>query len=347
MIDEPPTNLHARTAEFIGRMIDAYMPLGILNSTGLRDARNVLNEIRQSLNQPYSTATVQFLMDKSNQFYQMIPHIEFNLVQPRKLPQINTTDGCRNKTELIDHMEAVSTAIQTGRQMENRSVLEFIYHNFMNVELKPILSEDSDYGAFIRNFNIDLRFQPIKFLFSARKPYEPNAFPAENTIGNVHYLFHSTHLANLIDILREGLRVAPNHVFSYNRWYGLGIYFYGHFSAALDHADRLKHKIILVCRVALGNIEIFETSHNIFGNPNMFYPLQSNKKSLKVLGLIHRSTFAFNEAYDAYLPLQTNLAVPFADIWKVCSNTSYRYNDEFLVQHKSQVKIEYIIELKD
>lgn len=343
LVDEPRTNLHRCIAEFIERMVDAYMPLGIFNSAGLNDARNVLYEIPRSLSS-HSAANQIDIIEKSNQFYKMIPHIEFNFDQPRKLPPISTPECRRNKVELIEHIEAVTEAIQTGRRMGNRNVLDFIYHEFMNVELKPILREHSDYEAFTGNFSID-DSRPIKSLFSSRKPHLPADSEVENTIGNVHYLFHSTHLANLIDILREGLRVAPNHVFSYNRWYGRGIYFYGNFKAAHHHANRLKQKVILVCRVALGNVETIE--NNLYMNPNDLYQLQSDKSSLKASGSLHESRFEFNESYRAYLPSSPNSDVEPLEMLNILGKSSYRHDDEFLVQHQNQVKIEYVIELND
>lgn len=347
MIDEPPTNLHKCIAEFIERMIDAFMPLGILNSTGLSDGRKVLNEIRQSLNQPNSASKTKYIIEKSNEFYKMIPHIEFNFDQPKKLPPINTPELCRNKTELLHHLEAVTEAIQTGRQMENRNPLEFIYNNFMNVEIKPILNDHSDYGAFIDDFCIE-DSQPIKFLFSVRNRNETTASTDQNnTSENVHYLFHSTQLSNLIDILRDGLRVAPNHVFSYNRWYGRGIYFYGDFNAARDHADRLKQKIVLVCRVALGNVEILEQSDAKYTNPNSLYPLQNDKNSLRAFGRLARSTFKFNENYRAFLPSKREAIVKPFEMLQIVSKWRYGHEDEFVVQHENQVKIEYILELND
>lgn len=345
MSDEPPTNLHECVAGFIERMIDAYMPLGIFNSSGLNDARNVLNEIRQLFHHSSSADRERRIIEKSNQFYQMIPHIEFNLDYPRKLPPINTRELCSKKAELIEHIEAVTRAIQTGRRMENRCVLDFIYHEFMNVELKPILRDQLDFGSFADDFSISNSL-PIKFLFSMIKPPEPADFEAENTIGNVHYLFHSTHLANLIDILREGLRVAPNHVFSYNRWYGRGIYFYGDFKAALGHANRLKQKIILVCRVALGNVGTVENS-DIHNATNSACPLQSDKNTVRALGSLDRSTFEFDESYRAFLPKEPNRVATVFQQFNICGKSSYGYHDEFLVQRENQVKIEYVIELND
>lgn len=343
MIDEPPINLHQCISEFIERMIDAYMPLGILNSTGLNDARNVLNEIRQTLIQPNNASKI---IEKSNEFYKMIPHIEFNFDQPKKLPPISTLINCRNKMELIDHFEAVTKALQTGRQMENCNPLEYFYNSFLNVELNPILEEHPDYGTFIEDFSIE-NSQPIRFLFSVRNRLDTATSTDQNTSGNDHYLFHSTHFGSLIDILRDGLRVAPNHVFSYNRWYGRGIYFYGDFGTAHNHANRLKQKIILICRVALGNVEIFENSDNKYINPNLVHPLQGDKNSLRVFGCLMRSSFKFNENYGAFLPSKPIMAVEFCRMLSVISGSRYRHEDEFVVQHENQVKIEYIIELNN
>lgn len=346
MIDEPSIELHGSIAGFIERMINACLPLGIPNSTGLNDARNILNEIRQSLlsNQPNGASNDRFLIEKSNKFYQMIPHIEFNFAQPKKLPKLNTEQLCNDKNTMIDHLEAVTGTIHTGRQTENINPLEFVYNSYMNVELVPILREHSEYGAFITDFSIE-NSQHIKWLFSKRN--HSTTSTDGNMSENFHYLFHSTHLGNMIDILKGGLRVAPDHVFSYNRWYGRGIYFYGDFGAAYHHANRVKQKIILVCRVAMGNIEILENNVDKYTSSNSVYPLGADNNSLQVYGSLSRSSFEFDQNYGAFLPRKPEITVEPLEMLKILCRSSYSHSDEFVVQQENRVKIEYIIELND
>lgn len=348
IVDEPSTKLHKCIAEFIERMIDAYMPFGIFNSEGLSDARRVLTEIQLVLSggRPIPDLYEKKLRKKSNQFYQMIPHIEFNFCRPRKLPLIDTLTLCRNKMELIDRLEAVMGALEAGRQTENMNPLDFIYNNFMDADLRPIETEHADYTTFVNEFSIE-HTEMIKCLFSMKFRHEPTTSTDERLTENVHYLFHATHSNNMIDILRDGLRIAPNHVFSYNRWYGCGIYFYGDFKAVYQHANRLRQKIILVCRVELGNIEILEDCNNIYRYPNEPYPLQDGKNSLKVCGRLTRSSFQFNDNFSAFVPLKSYSTHSVMEKLSIVSESSYRLDDEFVVLHENQVKIQYIIELND
>lgn len=344
-INQPKSYLHESVTEFLERILDTYMPLGIPSIQELISARSILKQIKYKMknspNRITDDSTNKFITKKSNEFYQMIPRIGRNLHRPR----IDTIDQCNIKREIIKRLELILKTIETGVQRKKINPLDFLCNSFLDVELTPIPKDHSKYSTFISDFHILDGFQnKIKHLFSVKKKEWCNTVKSDT--GNPHYLFHSTQLINMIDILREGLRIAPAHVHSFNNWFGRGIYFYGDAEAVFNYAQRLEHKIILVCRVALGKPQIHD-NYNMFNtNRDLVYPLQRNKQSLKVNGKLMRSAFQWNETYKAYLPLGAKCITSAIDMLNIVAKSSYGHDDEFLVQHENQVIIKHIIEMK-
>lgn len=221
------------------------------------------------------------------------------------------------------------SALHRGIQDENLNPLDYIYNSYFNINLKPIETNTDEYEQFRNNFGVD----GIRRLFKVEKPEWTNNF--QDDIGNHHYLFHSTSLVNTVNILKDGLQIAPRHAFSYNRWLGRGIYFHGSVIATNSYKQKINNRIVLICRVALGNIKIAERCP-FNQKPNYVFPLESGKHSIRQLGS-EQSEFEFNNAINAYLPTGTKRLNGQWGKWEPY--------DVFLVQNVNQVKIEYIIDL--
>lgn len=315
--NQPISELEEIVMDFLKCIIDRYMPLGIPQDQQIQMASNKLSDGFRTI----SGETNYDIIYLSNSYYQMIPHSSgrsrkqwgnpFQRCDNRKncRPPLNTIDLLNGKFEYNRRLSWLVQAIQQGIQAENVNPLDYIYNNYLNINLRPIINGSNEYRQFIWQFGFAPISYSIKRVFEVEKTEWTENF--RNDIGNHQYLFHSTHLANVVSILKDGLQIAPPHVFSYNRWAGKGIYFHGNVAATSTYAQRLNHDAILVCRVALGNVQ--NIGRCLFNkNPNFVYPLAWNMHSLIQLGT---------------------------------GRSFYEQFDEFLVQNVHQVKIEFIVEL--
>lgn len=312
---QPKSQLSACVVEFVKRIIDRYVPLGIPKYRQIEEILTKLSEILRVL----CESKFEIIVYLSNTYYEMMAHpsgrghkqTDPNPNRKNCRPPLDNIGLLTGKIEHMDHHISLIEAVEQGIQAENLNPLDYIYHNYLNVNLWPINSGTWEYRQFISYFGLASISSRLKSVFKVKKREWTERFRCD--IGNQCYLFHSTHSANAINILKNGLQIAPKHVFSYNRWAGKGIYFHDGIAATHSYAQRLNHHIILVCWVALGNMEIIEKCQ-FNKNPNYVHPLPCNKHSLIQLG----SGQSYFEQYD-----------------------------EFIVQNVDQVKIEFILELQE
>lgn len=101
--------------------------------------------------------------------------------------------------------------------------------------------------------------------------------------------------------------------------YGRGIYFFG-----TEHGVRyLNRKIVLVCRVAIGNIKRKAPD-------DIEYKLQPNENSFIVLG-------RYEQEFE-----RNDIAIQDANIYDTRAK-----NDVYIVPNANQVKMEYIVLVND
>lgn len=345
---QPNSQLDASVAVFLNRILDNYMILGIPNVQELNGAREVLRQIGESINsRPMRERSDiidenhhlhEFIFNQSNEFYQMIPHVGpgyFSDIRRGFRPPIETEHIWRAKTEVLQRLETVLNIIESGIQAEGVHPLDYLCDNLLQTRITPIPT--NEYGSFIKDFDISSKDSAlIKGVFKVHKDTWDANF--RNDIKKHHYLFHTAHMSKMMDILRDGLKVAPSHVVSLNRWLGKGIYFFGNSKAIFSYAGKLKCDVVLVCRVAMGETEIMKRNYD-YRPPNYMHELDDGKHSIRSLGRGYESTFDWNDEKNAYLPTGVDSTGE--------KGSHYDEHDEFLVQNEDQVKIEYIIELND
>lgn len=349
--NQPNTQLNESVATFLQRILNSSLILGILNVQEISNARRILNELEKMLKRRPKreqndliddTDQLQpIVIDKSNKFYQIIPHVGpayDDDVRKGSRPPIETIKLCRAKNEVVNRLEIVLNHLNKGIQTEDVNPLDYFYDNLLKTELTRILPS-IEYESFISNFNIHSDdVSQLRNVFRVRNHRCNQRF--SNDIGNHHYLFHTARMDHLIDILKDGLQVSPEHVVSYNRWLGKGIYFFGNLKAILSYSSRVKRKIVLVCRVALGEIQ--ESKEHFFHHlpDDYIHKLDNGKNSLRVRGQKFQSLFQRDSSRNAYLPSGV-------DECHHKNPSQHLLHDEYLIQHGNQVQIEYIIELND
>lgn len=299
------SQLNGIVLHFLKCSIDQYMPLGVPHAQQIQWAEETLMEISRTLsNRLINPIRITHL---SNRHYEMIPHSSGRNSnrhhRKQWRPLLNSDRLLYGRNEYIKRLFSLVRAINGCVLAGDENPLDYIYHNYLRVNLMPVEYGSCSYRQFLADFGFVYIPWCIQQVFYVHKLEWANDF--RNDIGNDHYLFHSTHLANSVNILRDGLQSAPAHVFSYNRWAGKGIYFHGSVDAAHAYASQFNHNVILVCRVALGCIKNIDRCMFI-KDPDYEYPLQSNQDSLRQLGQ-GCAMFQHNRADNAFYPVGTQM----------------------------------------
>lgn len=367
--EQPNTQLDEASVEFLQCLLNSYMILGIPSMRELNQARNILCFIdyiikcKQEMEENFNTSSSMthvvetlklwhnpileqyfnrldtIIIASSNEFYQMIPHVGpgyYDNIRKGFRPPIETLSLCSVKHKIVNRLETVVQTIKQGIDAENVNPLDFFCNHFLQIQIISIPKGSPEFNKIIGGINIHSDDIPLlKNLFKVNKHTWNEEF--RNDIDNQRFLFHTAKMDNMVDILKDGLEVAPDHVVSYNRWLGRGIYFFGNSKAVFNYANNVKRKIVLVCRVALGKQDIIEDRFHDRHTCDFTFQLNEGNNSLISPGKKYRSLFEWSTERKAFLPTSI----------EDTGNEASRYDshDEFLIQSKNQCKIEYIIEL--
>lgn len=320
---QPDSQLPESVLCLIMHLLDEYMPMGILSLNQISSAKRVLRLIK--CRGTYSNS------NHSNQFYQMIPHSG----NPKRLCLINDDQKYKSKELVVNNLRSVIESLDTGRK-SSINPIEYFTQDWLRTQLYEIDTYSSEYQRIKccveRTQYRNDYFLRLKRLFKVSSHANEN-FNSE--IKNHHLLYHYTPQFNILGILREGLHVAPSHVYSANRFFGKHIYFWDCATIALSKFRNYPSNkaVLIICRVALGIEQIVPQSYFRDGEEVI---LEDGKNSLRCRGTLCRGSRSRS--------CQINEAKMFcgrvSDGW----NTNYDLYNKYMVPNENQVKIEYIAE---
>lgn len=259
VFSRPASNLPVTVENLLMRLLDEYMPTGILHIREVSNAREILHKIRRNLedNEPVG-------IDLSEQFYQIVPQ-NGNLA---RLEAINSWRMYENKIEVVNRLESALNTIYIGVQSAMNPI-EYFKRQWLRTELIELDLAGPEFSNL--NRRIEATNDGLFILANAFRVESSADREFANNILNQRLLYHFTYPCNILGILREGLQVAPRHIYSKNRYPGDGICFWNSASIALSKfkslPSRMKSKrktlVLLVCCVALGDqpVEIELPSH--------------------------------------------------------------------------------------
>lgn len=329
---QPASHLPETVKTLLMYLLDEYMPTGIPSMEEILRAENILHEIERNL-----LENQQIDSNLSENFYQIIPQIG----NPDRLEIINSRRMYRNKIVVLDCLRSALEAIYAGVRNTEMNPIDYFRRYWLRTEFNEV---DRASVEFQRLCQCTERTQhPNRRLFrlsSAFKVASSADIEFSNNAPNQRLLYHFTFPCNILGILREGLQVAPQHIYSRNRFLGNGIYFWDCASMALSGFDDLPVEmppILLVCRVALGSIAEVE---RMYLEPGNALPLPDGYDSFCCRGRefsnVQSETVAFDNAemYCGEIANLRTLSINFDD-----------YN-KYMIQNRQQVKIEYILQFE-
>lgn len=333
------TELPKEVRKFAIHIIDQWFPLGIPLEIHLDRAIDLLECLKREIGKGNIPN-----IKHSNKFYELIPHQG----DPRRRPRFMDVDLCDSKLKYVRIMrEAIIDCFSQFYRKCRQNPLDYFIEHWLRIELNVLEPTNNAYQILeevIENTqhpNSSPRFCVANIFKVDNMNPEANGDFSTNITTNHRYLFHYTFATNLPCILREGLFVAPTHIHSVNRFLGKGIYFWDAIANAGLNYQSLSVVYVLVCRVALGNIQQVkqlylqhgktldwnEDSDSLFCSGSAFSSSRENERDLNG-AKIYCGNLAEKTDFHKY------------------SIHKYSLYNEYVVRNKNQVSVEYIVKLE-
>eukprot|EP01156_Anaeramoeba_ignava_P002449 Anaeramoba_ignava/a218427_146.p1 GENE.a218427_146~~a218427_146.p1 ORF type:complete len:748 (-),score=248.10 a218427_146:142-2385(-) len=351
--EHPPSNLPKGVQEIVEMLfdIDNYnhtmkeleidvnsMPLGQLTKDHIKQGNSVLTELQNIIeNEPDNS---QKLLDYSNRFYTIIPHI---IKRGESFPLIDNKEILESKIHMLEALidiEIASALIKESKSDKSLNPID-IHYSQLKTKLDPI-QKDSDtfnvinkylkntHGKTHSHYSLDLLDA-----FEVEREGEFKKFEEFQDLDPRYLLWHGSRLTNFVGILSQGLRIAPPEAPVTGYMFGKGIYFADMCSKSANYCHATPSNNIafmLLCEVALGKKKKLEGSKYMEKPPKGF-------NSTKGCGRTIPDPEKFHEMEDGVI-------VPYGKpVQSKKHGRSLLYN-EYIVYRENQARIRYLLKVK-
>lgn len=275
------------------------LPLGIINLNQVQkgiDTLQLIDEIIQK-----NEITINELRDVSNKFYEFIPH-SFGFKRPQI---INSTEITKEKYNMLNKLITVALNITPvgfvyGEPKIKLNPFEFLYQQ-LNAELRFLSHTSTEFNflngivkntAIPRNATHDSYCNcEVVDIFEIERNDD-----IDKHLDHTRWLWHDTKLRNLVDIIKTGLKIAPDEAEFTGDVYGRGVYFADLLPKSVYYCDGAnQYSYVFLCEVDLTDFRHYtaadhhNTNQSVFVNgsisaqSNLFngIPIQSSNLSFK------------------------------------------------------------------
>jgi predicted DNA-binding WGR domain protein len=272
-------------------------PLGVVLPEAITDARDLLVEIKQNYQSP---AKLEKLVVK---YLRLIPHdigMKFNV---RNI--FPDEKQIEKENDILDSLNASYDAIQNN---SNSKLFKKLEEKIFDIEI-DILQDKAEFDRiskwFYRSNHATHGYKNVKIA----NCYKLNTgFDFDGKLGNITEVFHSTGEANLLSILKSGLRVSPPATaYISGLLYSSGVY------GAVDSSKSLQY------------------TFGRFGG------------SVGSSGWCFIAEFAMGRQYNI-TTYGGKLPIGYDSIYAKKELTGLRF-DELIVPQSTQVKLKYLLEV--
>lgn len=263
-----------------------YLPLTQLSDDYLKKAYELLEKIRlliekrmelEKLSKKDHLVESMNLIDQitklSNQYYELIPQMNFNYEKLKPISNENDLDNQKSLLNQLMHAQ-VSCRILMGAKYSMtasdssvQNPFDYIY-KCLNCRLELMDANDS-LTQFILRYIESTRTANVKIkrIFKFKREEEKNNL---DNYSNRYLLWHGTSTENLVSIMGRGLVISPSDSRTNGNLYGKGIYFSDSFafSSAYSNGVRCTNKsktykrcYILLCEVGIGRAKELRTRY--------------------------------------------------------------------------------------
>ena len=313
------------------------MPLGKLAKESLEKGYLILKNIEKELQNKSPSKTT--LTQLSSDFYTYIPH-DFGFQKMYHFI-IDSLEKVKSKIDMIETLKdmKVATKIINETIEDSQSKIILNYYQQLHCKINHIPKTDKIYSLLEKYLSVKINNKSdysyyntsLKLLEAYELKREGEEERYLKNLSNKKLLWHGTRISNYVGILSQGLRIAPPEAPSSGYLFGKGLYFADMSSKSCDYCYPVNNiGLILLCEVALGNIEKrFSTDYSL---PNT---MNKGNNSILGVGKIYPSDGIF---------VEKNLFIPCE---KVSVNNEYAVSfDEFIVYDVRQVKLRYLLKIQ-
>ena len=313
------------------------MPLGKLAKESLEKGYLILKNIEKELQNKSPSKTT--LTQLSSDFYTYIPH-DFGFQKMYHFI-IDSLEKVKSKIDMIETLKdmKVATKIINETIEDSQSKIILNYYQQLHCKINHIPKTEKIYSLLEKYLSVKINNKSdysyyntsLKLLEAYELKREGEEERYLKNLSNKKLLWHGTRISNYVGILSQGLRIAPPEAPSSGYLFGKGLYFADMSSKSCDYCYPVNNiGLILLCEVALGNIEKrFSTDYSL---PNT---MNKGNNSILGVGKIYPSDGIF---------IEKNLFIPCE---KVSVNNEYAVSfDEFIVYDVRQVKLRYLLKIQ-
>jgi ankyrin repeat protein/predicted DNA-binding WGR domain protein len=346
---------------------NSIVPLQSLTKNRLADADAVLKAIQNTLelyqearNKKDLNTLTQYaeeISKFSSEFYELIPNADY---KTESIPPITNQYLLSQKRKMINDLMHFEVAIKMlGAARYNMRLVNPVDYIFNSLSFKVApLDKGTDEFKIIREFVQKGRQGAsmtnfIANIYAIERKNERDGIKNWKKLGNRMLLWHGTRGENIVGIIQHGFRIAPSDAQRTGSMFGEGVYFtdiftkcfqyaqtnsYDHFSGA---TKKLPKRYVFLCEVALGNSRKLLNAQNVTDLPNDEY------QSVMGCGQIGPSPKGnIYLSNGCVVPLGNLTQMPKPDNSKKDEYLSLQHN-EYVVYDITQVRIRYILELRD
>lgn len=339
------------------------LPLGKLSKTTIKKGYEILKKIGELMNDPasaqrlYGMAAGPAIIDLTNDYYSVIPHVSGRVAPP----VINNQTILKREAELIDSLGEMQVAneIMKGGSSKKYDVnpLDAQFQSLNLNTAEPLDKSTEEYRlleAYMKKTHgethnhINLKVEEIFRIDRAEETARWKAAGWDNHPNSQRMLlWHGSRTTNFGGILSQGLRIAPPEAPVNGYMFGKGIYLADMASKSAGYCCAHSSNgtgLLLLCEAQIGNpmYELTDASYSASEDCR-----KAGKIATKGLG--------------KKAPLKWMDAAPLGD-WakgaimpdvndpKVVGDTTtggaYLWYNEYIVYDISQVKIRYLFRCK-
>lgn len=268
-------------------------PLGIVTPTGIDEARDILAKIKKARN-------LDDVKSDISQYLRIIPQ---DIGMKFDIRKIFGSDELLIKQN--DILDSLQSSYQASQQPTTTGVPTLTANTppVFNVEM-DICTDVNERNRIQRKFDSTKKSNHsshrlhIKEIYTVHIETVRSRFNTGKSIGNIQELWHGTKKANILSILKGGLKVTPpNTATIAGKLYGHGCYFSDQSTKSLNYSYGYwdgKYEtncFMFLCNVAMGNAF---TPVNYYGSyPKSGY--NSTFAKAGVSGVINNEMIVYNE----------------------------------------------------
>lgn len=316
------------------------LPLGKLSKDHIKKGYQVLQEISTAIN---SGASRSVLLDLSNQFYTLIPHV----VGMRPPPVITTPQLLKDKIQLVESLQEAAIATNLLRDSsgpaDDRHPID-VHYEKLKCAFTP-LEKDSKEFQMVQEYTKNTHGHThdryklnVLEVFDLDREGEKSRFTeaGHDKTHNRQLLWHGSRLTNYVGIISQGLRIAPPEAPVTGYMFGKGVYFANMVSKSANYTAATRSSDVacmLLCEVALGDMNELKQADFYASN------LPPGKLSTKGLGHNYPDP-------NGNVTLPDGTIVPLGKEVKGKIDGGALLYDEFIVYNVAQIRMKYLVKMK-